>query len=208
MQSNLNFNYGYIGGLPSASTGSANGLDDATSTACTEDFMAAGTSERCKEKGLSVFSNATGAPPDPILGLRDDFLADPVKDKLNLAVGVYRTGEGRPLVLEAVQAAEEAIFAEQRAGRSFKEYLPPDGHSAFCEASLELLLGHHVAAALAEKRVVAAQSISGTGGLHLAARMIQTLMPGATVYLPSPTWPIHPGTIHALNPVPVPVGTS
>ena len=64
--------------------------------------------------------------------------------------------------------------------------------SRFCELSLRLLLGDVVAPALEQGRVVAAQCISGTGGLHLAARMLQLLRPGSTVHLPAPTWPIHP----------------
>ena len=62
---------------------------------------------------------------------------------------------------------------------------------AFCTASIKLLLGETVSSALAEGRVVSAQSLSGTGGLHLAARMLKQLMPDATIHLPNPTWPIH-----------------
>ena len=47
--------------------------------------------------------------------------------------------------------------------------------------------------------MVAAQSISGTGGLHLAARMLQILRPGSTVHLPTPTWPIHPDIFTAVG---------
>jgi len=74
-----------------------------------------------------------------------------------------------------------------------KEYLPARGMQPFCDASLKLLLGDTVHAALGEGRVASCQSLSGLGGLHLAARMISETMPaGTTVYLPSPTWPIHP----------------
>ena len=147
----------------------------------------------------SAFANAKSCAPDPILGIRDDFLKDPAEHKLNLAVGVYRTAEGKPLVLECVKAAEAHLLEEQRAGRTFKEYLPPEGMTKFCDLSLRLLLGDTVAPALEEGRVVAAQSISGTGGLHLAARMLQILRPGTTVHLPAPTWPIHPDIFTAVG---------
>lgn len=147
----------------------------------------------------SVFASAKPCAPDPILSMRDHFLKDTATNKLNLAVGVYRTAEGKPLVLQCVQAAEAKLLAEQQAGRTFKEYLPPDGLSEFCTLSLQLLLGNAVSPALDEGRVVAAQSISGTGGLHLAARMLQLLTPGATVHLPSPTWPIHPDIFTAVG---------
>ena len=48
---------------------------------------------------LSAFNRAEGAPLDPILSMRDRFLADPAPVKLNLAVGVYRTVDNQPLVL-------------------------------------------------------------------------------------------------------------
>ena len=151
-----------------------------------------------------MFGRAKGAPPDPILGMRDAFNVDTAKDKLNLAVGVYRTAEGQPLVLKAVQDAEIELLCAQQAGKTFKEYLPPDGMAPFCDASLRLLFGDTIEPALREKRVVAAQSLSGTGALGLAAHMIAKLRPGVTVYLPGPTWPIHPGIFSAAG---VPVGT-
>jgi hypothetical protein len=148
---------------------------------------------------VSAFGSAKSCDPDPILGIRDAFLQDPATHKLNLAVGVYRTAEGKPLVLECVKAAEAKLLEEQQAGRTFKEYLPPEGMSRFCDLSLRLLLGDAVTPALEQGRVVAAQSISGTGGLHLAARMLQILRPGSTVHLPTPTWPIHPDIFTAVG---------
>ena len=124
--------------------------------------------------------------------MRDCFLADPAPNKLNLAVGVYRTAHGKPLVLDCVQDAEINLLADQKVGRRYKEYLPPEGMRDFCELSLKLLLGDAIAPALSEGRVALAQSLSGTGGLHLAARLVKQLMPSVTVYLPTPTWPIHP----------------
>ena len=64
----------------------------------------------------SAFASAQPCAPDPILGIRDAFLHDPAANKLNLAVGVYRTAEGKPLVLECVQSAEAKLLEEQRAG--------------------------------------------------------------------------------------------
>jgi len=161
---------------------------DAASECHTEDV--GGTTPRTAS---SVFTRAHGCPDDPILGVRDAFLADPAVNKLNLAVGVYRTEDGQPFVLETVQEAEVALLAEQRAGRSNKEYLAPSGMSAFCDASLRLLFADTLAPALAEHRVVAAQSLSGLGGLHLAGKMIGELMaPGTTIYVPETTWPLHP----------------
>ena len=186
--SSLRFNYGHIA-LPERPTASLGKYEspgtvdsDRASTAATEAVLGK----------ISVFARAEPQAEDPILGMRDMFLADPATNKLNLAVGVYRTEEGKPLVLKCVQEAEATMLEEQKKGKTFKEYLPQDGMSSFCSASLKLLYGDAIAPALEEGRVAVAQSISGTGGLYLAARMIEQLMPGATVHVPSPTWPIHP----------------
>ena len=192
----LRFNYGHIA-LPALPTASRDDCDtpDGSSTAPTDAF-----SERAVQvKSASIFERAESVPPDPILGMRDAFLADAETNKLNLAVGVYRTAENKPLVLECVQEAEAELLAAQKAGKTFKEYLPPDGMAAFCAASLKLLLGDAIAPALDEGRVASAQSLSGTGGLHLAARMLKEVMPEATVHLPAPTWPIHPDIFTAVG---------
>ncbi|KAL1529692.1 hypothetical protein AB1Y20_000631 [Prymnesium parvum] len=174
----LSVNYGHIL-LPTRLETAAEERDDATnSTLPVED----GAPPR-----KSAFSGAVGAAPDPILSIRDAFLADGSEAKLNLAVGVYRTAEGHPYVLPSVKLAEQKLLDDLMCGTADKEYLPPDGLQPFCEASLQLLLGNTTD----PSRVVAAQSLSGTGALHLAARVIAEMIPGATVYLPQPTWPIH-----------------
>lgn len=51
----------------------------------------------------SLFSELPEAPLDPILGLNQQFLADPSPNKINLGVGAYRTEEGKPLILNCVK---------------------------------------------------------------------------------------------------------
>ena len=69
--------------------------------------------------------------------------------------------------------------------------------SRFCELSLQLLLGDAVAPALEQGRVVAAQCISGTGGLRVAGEFLKafgtTTSGGAAheIYMPDPTWGNH-----------------
>ena len=133
------------------------------------------------EMPTTFFSGLSG-PEDPILGLRDRYIADPHPSKLSVAVGAYRTEEGKPLVLECVREAEAALLA---AGDN-KEYLPVDGLLAAHEAAARLVLGDAYS-----DRVYSAQTLSGTGGLSLAARVVGAKTPGATVYVPAPTWPIH-----------------
>lgn len=107
---------------------------------------------------------------------------------------------GRSPAPQAVKEAEAALLEDQASGTLDKEYLPADGSQTFCEASLKLLLGENIAGALAEQRVLSAQSLSGLGALHLAAKMISELMPAnTTVFLPAPTWPIHPDIFEAVG---------
>lgn len=185
----LHFNFGHIGALPVRRVGlrsSSPASDAQTSTDATAD------APTDIDNGVSAFGLAQAVPPDPILSIRDAFLKDPTPGKVNLSVGVYRTDEGQPLVLDCVQEAEDMMLAEQLAGKANKEYLPPLGLQDFCTRSLKVLLGDAIQPALEAGRVVTTQSLSGTGGLHLAARLLAQIMPGTTVHLPSPTWPIHP----------------
>lgn len=42
-------------------------------------------------------------PPDPIFGLLEAFNKDPRPNKVNLTIGAYRDGQGKPYVLEVVK---------------------------------------------------------------------------------------------------------
>jgi aspartate/tyrosine/aromatic aminotransferase len=42
------------------------------------------------------------APPDPILGTAIAFKNDKSSDKINLGIGAYRDGEGKPYVFKIV----------------------------------------------------------------------------------------------------------
>jgi aspartate/tyrosine/aromatic aminotransferase len=85
----------------------------------------------------NLFSHVQMAPPDPILGTALAFQKDPSQDKINLGIGAYRDGDGKPYVFKAVEEAEEII----RKNKHNKEYLPIDGSAPFCEGARRLLLG-------------------------------------------------------------------
>lgn len=72
--------------------------------------------DRLKQLSLSVepinanlFKHVQMAPPDPILGTAVAFQKDTSKDKINLGIGAYRDGDGKPYVFKAVQEAEQII---------------------------------------------------------------------------------------------------
>ncbi len=69
-------------------------------------------------------------PPDALLALIKLHDADPRADKIDLGVGVYRTGQGETPVFGAIKAAERKLVAEQDS----KAYLGPEGDMGFVHA--------------------------------------------------------------------------
>ena len=136
--------------------------------------------------GPSFLSGVEQAPADPILGVSVAFRESTNPNKLNLGVGAYRTEDLKPYVLDVVRQAEKRMIEADYD----KEYLPMQGLAEFNEATRKLLLGEG-SAAVAESRVATVQSLSGTGSLRVGAAFIAKFMPGAVVYLPSPTWGNH-----------------
>lgn len=72
----------------------------------------------------TVFNGLTMAPADSIFGVKAAFKADQSSQKVNLSVGVYRDGQGRPTVLNSVRRAEEILLADKSLN---KDYLPIRG---------------------------------------------------------------------------------
>ncbi|KAG8740491.1 aspartate transaminase aat1, partial [Ceratobasidium sp. 428] len=83
---------------------------------------------------LSTWANVPAGPPDPILGVTEAFKADKDPRKINLGVGAYRDGDGKPYVLPSVKAAEERITA----AKGDKEYLPITGLAEFTKLAAKL----------------------------------------------------------------------
>lgn len=130
---------------------------------------------------------------DPILGLNQAFLADPSPDKVSLGVGAYRDEQGKPMVLRAVRAAEERIVKSALP----KEYAPIAGMADFVRMAVALMLGDN-SSALADGRVAAVQTLSGTGACRVAAELLARFpAPDADpsgaklIYVPGPTWSNH-----------------
>ncbi len=73
------------------------------------------------------------APRDPILGLNEQFNADPNPNKVNLGVGVYYDDDGKLPLLQCVQQAERQMMEAPKA----RGYLPIDGIAAYDAAVQE-----------------------------------------------------------------------
>ena len=137
---------------------------------------------------MSLFAAVEMAPRDPILGLTEQFVADPNPKKVNLGVGVYYDDKGKLPLLECVQKAEEKMMAAHAA----RGYLPIDGIVAYDKAVQRLVFGAD-SPLLAAGRVATVQALGGTGGLKVGADFLKKLNPGATVLISDPSWENHRG---------------
>jgi aromatic-amino-acid transaminase len=134
----------------------------------------------------SLFDAVELAPRDPILGLNEQFAADPNPAKVNLGVGVYFDEDGKLPLLKCVQAAEHLMMEAPKA----RGYLPIDGIAAYDKAVQGLVFGAD-SAALAAGRIATVQALGGTGGLKLGADFLKRLNPTATVLISDPSWENH-----------------
>ena len=134
----------------------------------------------------SLFQDIPLAPRDPILGVSESFNADSRAGKVNLGVGVYYDDQGRIPLLQSVHRAETLL--EQAAAP--RGYLPIDGIPGYVKAVQALVFGA-ASPALAEGRVVTAQTLGGTGALRIAADFLKRFNADAEVWISDPSWENH-----------------
>jgi len=127
------------------------------------------------------------APADAILGIKQAFGRDKDPRKVNVCVGAYRDGDGKPFILRCVAKAEEIIAADKT--RNI-EYLPQRGDQEFAALSRAVLMGAK-AKPIVENRVATVQSLSGTGALRIGAAFVAKFFQDKTVYVSVPTWGTH-----------------
>ena len=134
----------------------------------------------------SLFDTVEMAPRDPILGLNEQFLADPNPAKVNLGVGVYFDENGKLPLLKCVRAAEEMMMEAPKA----RGYLPIDGIAAYDAATQALVFGADSEARRAG-RIATVQAVGGTGGLKVGADLLARMNPKARVLISDPSWENH-----------------
>jgi len=134
----------------------------------------------------SLFSAVEMALRDPILGLNEQFNADPNPAKVNLGVGVYFDDNGKLPLLECVQAAEKMMMEAPKA----RGYLPIDGIAAYDTAVQGLVFGADSEAVKAG-RIATVQAVGGTGGLKIGADFLKRMNADATVLISDPSWENH-----------------
>jgi aromatic-amino-acid transaminase len=134
----------------------------------------------------SLFAAVEMAPRDPILGLNEQFNADPNPAKVNLGVGVYFDDNGKLPVLRCVAAAEKQMLEASVA----KNYLPIDGIAAYDKAVQGLVFGAD-SQAVQSGRIATAQALGGTGALKVGADFLKRLNPSAKALISDPSWENH-----------------
>jgi len=139
-----------------------------------------------------MFEKISAAPADPILGLTEEFKADPRETKINLGVGVYKNEHGETPVLKTVKKAEALLLEKE----STKSYLSIPGTAEYGLAVQQLLFGEQ-AAVIKDKRAQTAHAPGGTGALRLAGEFIKRHLGDATVWISNPTWANHKGVFTA-----------
>jgi aromatic-amino-acid transaminase len=126
------------------------------------------------------------APRDPILGLNEQFIADPNPNKVNLGVGVYFNDEGKLPILRCVAAAEAGLLASPKP----KGYLPIDGIAAYDQAVQGLVFGADHPA-VNGRSIATVQTLGGTGGLRVGADLLRRVGPAAGALISDPSWENH-----------------
>ena len=130
-----------------------------------------------------MLENLTQQPPDALLALIKLHDADPRSDKIDLGVGVYRTGQGETPVFGAIKAAERKLVDEQTS----KSYLGPEGDMGFVHALMPYVFG---ADPTRGGRIEGMQTPGGTGAVRLALALAKKA--GVSrVLMGTPSWPNH-----------------
>ncbi len=124
------------------------------------------------------------AAPDALLALIKLHAADQRSDKIDLGVGVYRTGAGDTPVFGAIKESERRLVADQAS----KAYLGPEGDMGFVEALMPYIFG--AADPALGGRVQGIQTPGGTGAVRMAVALAKA-SGIARVHMGVPSWPNH-----------------
>jgi aromatic-amino-acid transaminase len=136
-------------------------------------------------KGRAIMlSNLEQQPADALLALIKLHNADPRTDKIDLGVGVYRTGQGATPVFGAIKAAERKQVETQDS----KAYLGPEGDMGFVHALMPYIFGSEDPTM--SGRIDGMQAPGGTGAVRLAVALAKKA--GVQrIWMGVPSWPNH-----------------
>ncbi|MFM2301337.1 MAG: hypothetical protein RLZZ84_1073 [Pseudomonadota bacterium] len=131
-----------------------------------------------------MLNNLEQQPADALLALIKLHNEDPRADKIDLGVGVYRTGDGATPVFAAIKAAEQKLLETQNS----KAYLGPEGDMGFVHALMPYVFGK--VDPTKGGRIDGMQTPGGTGGVRLAVALAKKA--GVKrIWMGVPSWPNH-----------------
>lgn len=131
-----------------------------------------------------MLNNLEQQPADALLALIKLYGNDPRADKIDLGVGVYRTGQGATPVFGAIKAAEQRLVDTQDS----KAYLGPEGDMGFVHALMPYIFG--ASDPSMSGRIEGMQTPGGTGGVRLAIALAKKAG-SPRVWMGTPSWPNH-----------------
>ena len=131
-----------------------------------------------------MLSNLEQQPADALLALIKLHNDDPRVDKIDLGVGVYRTGQGGTPVFGAIKVAEQRLLDSQTS----KSYLGPEGDMGFVHALMPYIFGAEDPSR--GGRIEGMQAPGGTGAVRLAVALAKRA--GVQrIWMGLPSWPNH-----------------
>lgn len=131
-----------------------------------------------------MLSELPAQPADALLALIKLHNEDPRSDKIDLGVGVYRTGQGGTPVFGAIKAAEQKLVDTQDS----KSYLGPEGDMGFVHALMPYIFGQ--ADPTMGGRIDGMQTPGGTGAVRLTVAL--AIKCGVKrIWMGTPSWPNH-----------------
>lgn len=138
-----------------------------------------------------MLENLTSQPPDALLALIKMYADDDRPDKIDLGVGVYRTGQGDTPVFAAIKKAEQILIDEQDS----KSYLGPEGDMGFVTALAPYIFGEDPTMG---GRIQGMQTPGGTGAVRLAVALAQKAGVNR-LHMGTPSWPNHAQILADIN---------
>jgi hypothetical protein len=133
------------------------------------------TAEAPKHSLSTLRDGVPTGPPDAILGIAQAFRACEDERKVNVCIGAYCDGAGKPWIFPFVRAAKEKML---EASGENKEYLPIEGDQAFVEKALKCAYGANAPL----DRIAGVQTLSGTGACRIGGEFLATFIRAMTLY--------------------------
>ena len=124
--------------------------------------------------------------PDPILGLTAAYNEDTNPEKVDLGAGVYKDENGNTPVFSAVKKAEALWYEEENT----KAYIAQPGFADFNSHLLPFVFGKDHEA-VRDSRLISVMAPGGSGALRIGAELVNRAVPGATLWVSTPTWGNH-----------------